>query len=67
MKPEQQVEMQEDLEDNLEKWSDTWLLGFNLDKWIKIHIGPNRKFYSYQLYGKTLRNVKEEKKILSSL
>ena len=32
---------------------------FNLNKCIKMHIGPNKKLCNYQLHGKTLSNVKE--------
>ena len=62
VKSEHQAEMQEDLY-NLENWSDTWLLSFNLDKCIKMHVGPNKKLCNYQLCGNTLSNVKEEKDI----
>ena len=61
-RPEHQAEMQEDLY-NMDDWSEAWLLGYNLDKCIKMHIGPNKKPYDYELQGELLEHVNEEKDI----
>ena len=61
-RPEHQEELQEDLY-NMDDWSATWLLGFNLDKCIKMHIGPNKKPFSYKLQGELLDTETEEKDI----
>ena len=61
-RPEHQAELQEELY-SMEDWSDAWLLGFNLDKCIKMHIGPNKKPYDYELHGEILSTEKKEKDI----
>ena len=61
-KPENQTELQEELY-SMEDWSDAWLLEFNLDKCIKMHLGPYKRPYDYELHGEILSTEKKEKDI----
>ncbi|KAK3090353.1 hypothetical protein FSP39_011129 [Pinctada imbricata] len=56
--------LQKDLE-SLTDWSDKWLLKFHPDKCKYLHIGKHNPAsdYQYQLMGKTLEKIEEEKDI----
>ena len=47
--------------DKLLKWSDEWLLGFNISKCKVMHIGSNNPCYEYNMNGSKIETVKEEK------
>ena len=54
------TELQEDLNE-LTKWSTRWQLPFNIDKCKSLHMGKNNKKLTYEMDGKKLKPVKEEK------
>ena len=54
------TELQEDLNE-LTKWPTRWQLPFNTDKCKSLHIGNNNKKLTYEMDGKKLKQVKEEK------
>ena len=52
--------IQKDL-DNLNNWSEKWLLKFNKDKCKVMHVGYNNLKHNYKLQGRNLIRVEEEK------
>ena len=54
------TELQEDLNE-LTKRSTRWQLPFNIDKCKSLHMGKNNKKLTYEMDGKKLKQVKEEK------
>ena len=52
--------IQKDL-DNLNNWSEKWLLKFNKDKCKIMHVGYNNLKHNYKLQGRNLIRVEEEK------
>src|SRR5271163_2259545 len=52
--------MREDVK-KLEEWSNVWQLKFNGDKCKVLHFGKNNKREIYEIDGKAIGNVKEEK------
>ena len=57
---EQVLLLQQDL-DNLFKWSEDWLMMFNISKCKVMHFGKNNMHANYVLGGETLSTVNEEK------
>ena len=49
--------------DNLEKWSDTWGMSFNLDKCKVMHVGQTNPKNNYTMSGKQLHSTDQEKDI----
>ena len=49
--------------DNLYKWSQTWLIGFNSDKCKHMHIGKQDFWFTYDLNGVPLDYTEVEKDI----
>ena len=45
---EDKIQLQEDL-NNLQRWSEKWLLPFNVAKCKVLHLGPHNKEYNYTL------------------
>ena len=58
--PEDNLKLQNDL-DKLSEWSDKWQLPFNIGKCKSLHIGKNDLEHIYEMKGKSLEQVKEEK------
>ena len=52
--------LQDDL-DRLTEWSMEWQLPFNVDKCKSLHIGRNNRKHIYEMDGKKLEQVKDEK------
>ena len=52
--------LQDDL-DSLTEWSTRWQLPFNVEKCKSLHIGRNNRKHIYEMDGKELDQVKEEK------
>ena len=52
--------LQDDL-DSLTEWSTRWQLPFNVEKCNSLHIGRNNRKHIYEMDGKELDQVKEEK------
>ena len=46
---------------NLGKWSQDWLMVFNVDKCKVMHIGQNNYKTNYEMNGKYLEEVTEER------
>ena len=46
---------------NLCRWSKDWLMLFSVEKWKVMHIGYNNKKEKYEMDGKNLEVVDEEK------
>jgi len=46
---------------NLCKWSEDWLMLFNVDKCKSMHIGNNNGKAKYEMNGKLLEEVIEER------
>ena len=53
-------ELQRDL-DKLNRWSDDWLLRFNVAKCKRMHIGYNNQGFDYSMEGQNLVQIEEEK------
>ena len=53
-------ELQKDLE-TLDKWSDDWLLKFNVAKCKRMHLGYNNQGFDYRMEGHQLERIEEEK------
>jgi hypothetical protein len=53
-------ELRQDLK-RLCDWSDKWQMEFNIDKCKVMHLGHNNKKVEYQMHGKSLEIIKEEK------
>ena len=47
--------------DALTNWSKKWQLPFNVEKCKSLHIGRNNPYNRYQMAGRTLEQVEEEK------
>ena len=47
--------------DSLTEWSTRWQLPFNVKKCKSLHIGRNNRKHMYEMDGKELDQVKEEK------
>ena len=54
------VTLQEDIND-IYKWSETWQLGFNLDKCHMLPLGYNNRKHQYNINGYFVKAVREEK------
>jgi len=46
---------------NLRKWSHEWLILFNIDKYKVVHLGLNSVKAKYEMNGKYLKEVIEER------
>ena len=46
---------------NLFNWSEDWQMLFNIDKCIVLHIGCKNQTHRYQLGGKELKSVEQER------
>jgi hypothetical protein len=57
---EQAIELQLEL-NKLCDWSKQWLMEFNLDKCVCMHVGNNNKKFNYKLGGVDLKKVEKEK------
>ena len=56
------IELQKAIDD-LHDWSIMWGMEFNIDKCHVMHIGKNNIKYDYEMNGKPLKKVSEEKDI----
>ena len=45
----------------LNDWSKTWLMGFNLDKCVCMHVGTNNENFNYNIGGVKIKAVEKEK------
>ena len=58
--PEDNIKLQDDL-DRISEWSTRWQLPFNIGKCKSLHIGRKNKRHCYEMEGKKLEQVTEEK------
>jgi len=58
--------LQDDLK-NLCKWSEDWLMLFNVDKCKVMHIGNNNGKAKYEMNGKILEEVIEERDLVVNM